>query len=126
MVRAFATETSVSVSYFSNYESADQLKGDAIAKLLRGSWRTSAVDNVASEIELRSIAPQLLHSSCGPLVWWGLRDTARARTDSLREFQEAYRLSRLSARIHEQEICNIFARLLDAGIEPVLVKGWAI
>ena len=114
------------MSYFPNYESADRLKGDKIAKLLRGSWRTSVVDKIAGDTDLRSVAPRLFQSSCGPLVWWRLRDTSFANNGTLHRFQEAYRLSRLSARIHEQEICHIFARLRDAGIDPVLVKGWAI
>jgi hypothetical protein len=39
---------------------------------------------------------------------------------------EAYRKFRLSALVHEQEIKYVFALLRAEGIEPVLVKGWAI
>jgi hypothetical protein len=39
---------------------------------------------------------------------------------------EAYRRFRLSALMHEQEIKYIFSLLRAEGIEPVLVKGWAI
>jgi len=39
---------------------------------------------------------------------------------------EAYRKFRLSALIHEQEIKYVFSLLRAEGIEPVLVKGWAI
>jgi hypothetical protein len=39
---------------------------------------------------------------------------------------EAYRKFRLSALVHEQEIKYVFSLLRAEGIEPVLVKGWAI
>ena len=40
--------------------------------------------------------------------------------------QEVYRRERLSALIHQREIAYVLSLLRAAGIEPVLVKGWAI
>jgi hypothetical protein len=42
------------------------------------------------------------------------------------QLHDAYRQFRLSALVHEREIKYIFSLLRDAGIEAVLVKGWAI
>jgi hypothetical protein len=42
------------------------------------------------------------------------------------ELQQAYRIHTLNSFIHERSIKEIFGLLRSAGVEPVLVKGWAV
>src|SRR5438067_1230227 len=101
-------------------------KGAMIVTLLRQSWREHSSPPQLSEEEISSLRRIIFHSGVTALAWWRFRESPLAETSLGHELHEAYRRFRLSARVHEQEICNIFARLRDFGIEPVLVKGWAI
>jgi Uncharacterised nucleotidyltransferase len=117
--------------------------GRRIAELLAGAWRDSArtADRGAcagsplgaagagltlSETDLMDIVPQLCESGAGALAWWRIRQTPLAKTESGRLLHEVYRRFRLSALIHEREIACVLSLLRAEGIEPVLVKGWAI
>jgi hypothetical protein len=42
------------------------------------------------------------------------------------EFEQAYRIQLLDDAVHEHNIAKVFGLMRAAGIEPVLVKGWAI
>jgi hypothetical protein len=68
----------------------------------------------------------LCRSGSGALAWWQIRNTPLANTSAGEQLHEVYRRFRLSALIHEREIAYVFSLLRDAGIEAVLVKGWAI
>ncbi len=100
-------------------------RGTGVAELLSGSWRKSPLP-FANIQGIEGIQRVIFHSGCAGLAWWRVRETPVADTELGQQFHAAYRRYRLSARVHENEIANIFARLRDAGIEPVLVKGWAI
>jgi hypothetical protein len=104
--------------------------GGRVAGLLAGAWRVS--DEAAnrnldlSEAELTDIVPLLCESGAGALAWWQIRNTRLANTAPGHALQEVYRRFRLSALIHEREIAYVLSLLRAQGIEPVLVKGWAI
>jgi hypothetical protein len=104
--------------------------GRRIADLLAGAWRASAQtangNPKLSAAELTEIVPLLCESGAGALAWWQIRNTQLANTVPGQELQEVYRLFRLSALIHEREIAHVLSLLRVEGIEPVLIKGWAI
>ena len=104
--------------------------GRRVADLLAGAWRGSAQTadgNLRlSAAELTEIVPLLCESGAGALAWWQIRNTQLASTAPGQELQEVYRLFRLSALIHEREIAHVLSLLRAEGIEPVLIKGWAI
>ena len=102
--------------------------GSRVAGLLAGVWRedSSATPVNLSETELTQITPLLCASGSAALAWYRLRNTPLADTVSGRELREVYRQSRLSALVHEREIVYVFSLLRNEGIEPVLVKGWAV
>jgi len=100
--------------------------GNLVSGALSGVWRESPPTENFSPETLALITP-LLHASGGAaLGWWRIRNSELA--DSLPGIQlhDAYRRSRLAALIHEREIRHVLSLLRAAGIEPVLVKGWAI
>ncbi|HUK90529.1 MAG TPA: nucleotidyltransferase family protein, partial [Blastocatellia bacterium] len=70
--------------------------------------------------------PMLVQSGAAGLVWW------RAQLSDLRDskpaqfLRRAFRSQVLQAVLREQELAHLFASLRCAGVEPILVKGWAI
>ena len=55
-----------------------------------------------------------------------LRRQAHAEFPWLEPLHEAHRLTALQARMREAPLARVFAVLRDAGIEPILGKGWAL
>jgi hypothetical protein len=103
-------------------------RGQLVARALAGAWRFQPPALELGPEELDSVARQLLQSGAGALGWWRARHATQAAsspTSSLKELQQAYRLHSLQALIHEQEIERVFLLLKGAGVEPLLVKGWA-
>jgi hypothetical protein len=121
---------------------SDSERGRLVSALLAGAWRTVPPAFDLSEGELSEIAPLLCQTGSAALGWWRMRgEEQRAKSqeqeaalplalsplqDATAMLHEAYRRFRLSALIHEQEIKYVFSLLRAEGIEPVLVKGWAI
>lgn len=68
----------------------------------------------------------LLGSGAGALGWWRVRDCDLSASASALEFQQAYLIQTLYASIYEQELKEALTLLRAGGIEPVLVKGWAV
>jgi hypothetical protein len=97
-----------------------------IANLLAGSWRTVPSDPNISEDELRLITPLLLKSGGAALAWWRIRGSRLSECAPALELKSAYQLHALHAAIHKKEIEEVITLLNAAGVEPVLVKGWAV
>jgi hypothetical protein len=99
--------------------------GRLVARVLRGAWRRSPEPLDVNEQELERISPQLLVSGAAGLVW------PRARLSDLKQsavgsiLRQAYRFQILQAELQAREIAGIFATLRSAGVEPILIKGWA-
>ncbi len=49
-----------------------------------------------------------------------------SRSPRLQEVKETYLAYCIHAAHHEQEVREIFQIFRDAGIEPILIKGWAV
>lgn len=97
-----------------------------VAAALAGAWREApAPDEPVSEDELRLVAPRLVGSSTAALVWWKIRGTVLCRTTAAQDLLGAYRLQTLRAALREGEIESLFTLLGEAGVDAVLVKGWA-
>jgi hypothetical protein len=101
-------------------------KGSLIASVLAGSWRQFPSPLEISIDELDAVAPLLLTSGAAALAWKRVSNSNLRNSPAAIEFEQAYRLHVLQSAIHERDIQNILALLSRAGIEPVLVKGWAI
>jgi hypothetical protein len=97
-----------------------------IAGLLAGAWRSSPPPLECSPEALTSIVPLLLKSGAGALAWWRLRDSALADTAADLGLRDAYRLHTLEAEVHAIRLREALARLDGAGVDTLVVKGWAI
>lgn len=100
--------------------------GLEVSRLLTGAWRKSPSKPRLSADQLTKITPLLCQSGAPALGWWRVRNSPLAESPAAQGLHNAYRKFRLSALIHEQEIRDAFELLRGAGVEPVLVKGWAI
>ena len=94
--------------------------------VLAGSWRQtpSAMDITAAE--LATVTPALLQTGAGALAWRRVRDSHWRTSSATSELQQAYRLHAVQSVLHELEIKEAVELLSANGVEPILVKGWAI
>ena len=97
-----------------------------IATALSGSWRSAVTPPPITSAELAEITPLLIKSGAGALVWWRIRASELAASDSAAQLQQLYRLHRLEASVHVLRIKRVLEKFREAGIEPVLVKGWNV
>ena len=100
--------------------------GVLVARLLAGSWRREPPPPDISEAELGSIAHLLHRSGASSLAWHKIRHTPLRASPEAVELQQAYRLHSLHAALHERSLKQVIPLLRGHGVEPVLVKGWAI
>ena len=100
--------------------------GELVAATLSGSWRKRPHGPDISPDELAQITPLLLQSGAGALTWWRLRDSPLSLEPTSAEFHQAYRLHAIQSAVHETNLQQVLKVLRQGGIEPILVKGWAI
>ncbi|MET0623998.1 MAG: nucleotidyltransferase family protein [Pyrinomonadaceae bacterium] len=96
-----------------------------IASALEGAWRREPPPPALSEERLARVAPLLSGSGASALAWWKLRRSSLCETREALEFKQSYRLQALKDAVREREVESLFALLDAAGVEAVLVKGWA-
>src|SRR4051794_34261941 len=101
-------------------------RGRLVAALLAGSWRRSpgAIERPVAEIE--EIAPLLLKSGAAALFWRLIRNSNLRTAPVAAEFHQVYRQNILRETLQQQTIGRALGLLRADGIEPLLVKGWAV
>jgi hypothetical protein len=99
--------------------------GGLVAAFLSGAWRLKPPALDLSSQDLEKIVPLLLRSGAGGLGWWRLREGELQDSVAATELRQAHRLYTLQSRINKTKIERVFTVLRAAGVEPVLIKGWA-
>jgi hypothetical protein len=97
----------------------------SIAHVLTGAWRCSPPSFELSAVAIQEIAPLLLAAGTGALGWWRVRHSELSASRMANQLLQAYRYHTLQAAISERELTRLVAHLRDAGVEPLLGKGWA-
>jgi hypothetical protein len=97
-----------------------------VARLLAASWRGEPPLSDIPEAECREIAPLLLRFGAAGLAWQRVRPLAWSGSGIGRRLQKAYRLQVLHAAVHERSLHRALGALRSAGVEPLLVQGWAV
>lgn len=101
-------------------------KGNLVAEVLSGSWRSSDVPTLdISETDLDTVTPLLYDSGTAALGWHRISKTHLRNSSSAEVLHQAYRLQSLQSEIHAQKIEKVFRLLGQAQVEAVLAKGWA-
>ena len=62
----------------------------------------------------------------GAAAWWRVRNTDLKTSAAGLELQEAYRYHAVRTLVREHAIKKILTLLCREGVEPILVKGWAV
>lgn len=100
--------------------------GTQLAATLAGAWREFPPEPDFTIESLDEVVPSLLGSGAGALGWWRIRGRSLSESPPGRQLRQAYRLHTLHAALHEHEIKEVFKYLRGEGVEPILVKGWAV
>jgi hypothetical protein len=100
--------------------------GRAIAAVLAGAWRRSPPRLEMLPEGMAEITPLLLASGAGALGWWRLRNSDLHLLSAVRPLREAYLHQAIHAAEHERQVVHVFRALQSSGVEPILIKGWAI
>jgi hypothetical protein len=100
-------------------------RGALVATILAGSWRQPAPPLRLSDRALGRIAADLIRLGAGALAWRRLRAAGVTTGPAALGLRQVYRQQTLEARLHERRIVRAVGLLRDAGIEPLLAKGWA-
>lgn len=107
--------------------SAASTPGRLISTILRGAWRVATDSDLRLSVEeLDEVTPLLYNSGAAALGWWRLRQTALRDAPSAELLHQAFRLQALVAETHETKVRKTFRLLRQAGVEPILIKGWAV
>ena len=103
-------------------------RGRLVASVLAGAWRASPPPppQSLSPAALLEVTPLLLRTGAGGLAWWRVRSSELRSSAAAHELRQAYRLYTLQAGRQERQIVQTITRLRSAGVEPLLVKGWAV
>ena len=72
------------------------------------------------------MTPLLLETGAGALGWRLVSNSELRTSPAALQLREAHRLHALQAALHEREIQEVVGLFRSHGVEPVLVKGWAI
>ena len=104
----------------------EKSKGELVAVALRSAWRETPAPLELGAEELEDISTILLRSGAAGLVWWRASRTGFALSQLPESFLNAYKLQTLFAAVHLRNVKKAFSVLGSAGVEAVLVKGWAI
>jgi hypothetical protein len=97
-----------------------------VAQLLAKAWRCSPPRLAHSAEELAEIAPLLLKSGGGALAWCRVRNSEMRASAVGIQLQQAYRFHSLQEALQQHRLKQIMRLFRSSGVEPVLVKGWAI
>jgi hypothetical protein len=108
----------------SDIKKADQ-RGRLIATALEGAWRSDVAPLSLSEESLMLIASLLQGSGAGGLGWWRIRNSGLRELPAALQLRDLYYFQALDARLQENQIKEAFALLRSAGVDPILIKGWA-
>jgi hypothetical protein len=107
-------------------EASIKSDGRLVAEMLTGSWRRSPPPLERTASDLERIAPLLLASGAAALCWWRVRYSNLRDVPVAKELHQTYRRYTLQAVINQQTIKQTIAHFRSSGIEPILVKGWAV
>lgn len=95
-------------------------------QLLSQSWRMSPPLLDCDVDVFEAGVPLLVRTGAGGLGWWRARVSSMHGSPGAERLHEIQRKQVVQNALQEGLTARVFVRLKSAGIEPILVKGWAI
>jgi hypothetical protein len=105
--------------------STQRPQGQLVADFLAGSWRATQAPLEFSLSDLEQVTALLYNSGGTGLAWWRIHESDLKTTPCGESLHQRYRLQALQTPINEERIVRAYRFLRAAGIEPILIKGWA-
>jgi Uncharacterised nucleotidyltransferase len=97
-----------------------------LLRILSGAWRVQVDPEGISESDLETAAPLLLATGTAALAWHKLSTLQLESSPFFQKLEEAYRLHSIHSAVLENKIKDVFSLLRAGGVEPLLLKGWAV
>ncbi len=97
-----------------------------MAAALTTAWRPAPPPARLAGPDWDAVAPLLLGTGGGALGWWRIRASPFREGPAGGQFQQAYRLQTVLAALHERQLLQVLRALRSAGVEPLVIKGWAV
>lgn len=101
-------------------------RGQLVAEFLAGSWRIEQPEVAVDANDLELLTSLLYNSGSAGLAWWRIHQSDLKTTAPGEVLHQGYRLQALQSAIQEERIGVAFGLMRDAGIEPILLKGWVV
>lgn len=109
-----------------NDHGSNMARGPLVAASLSGSWRRFPPPVGICAEELDEIVPLLVSSGAGALGRRVLDSSLPVSPRSMAILERAYLFCRMQGALHAHNIKQVFSALRAVGVEPLLMKGWAI
>jgi len=107
-------------------ETSPRSQGHLLATLLSGSWRPEPPPLQLPREDLERAASLAITSGVAGLVSWRMQRSSLSGAEQVvRLLKRAYLRQTMASLRHQDGIRHIFEHLRSAGVEPLLVKGWA-
>ena len=101
-------------------------RGELVARVLATAWRAHPEPLDVTSDRLVELLPLLLaQSGLAGLAWWRLRHSG-GLPPALQPLEDTRGRVALQAFLHRRDLLRAVACLRASGLEPILVKGWAI
>lgn len=100
--------------------------GVTLCHAYAGSWRAKAPPLDLPIVELVTILPQLIGFGGAGLVWPRLRDCPENAEVVALALRRSYRQQAKANRGAPAQVAQAVRALREFGIDPVLIKGWAV
>ncbi len=102
------------------------IRGQVLASLLAGAWRSSPPRFAMSREVLPAVLPQLLKLGVGPLAWWKLRQEEGDQGMAFSRLEQEARICRLASFVCECQLADLLDELRYWGVQPLVSKGWTV
>jgi hypothetical protein len=99
-------------------------QGRRLAAVLSGSWRSAPPPVTFDRDGWDATAARLLETGAGALGWWRVRGSHLRHERASSDLQHAYRVQSLQALSREGLVSDVLRLSSDAGLNPILAKGW--
>lgn len=99
--------------------------GHLVAAALAGSWRLEPPPLALNARQLAACVPLLAGTGAAGLLWRKASHT-RPAPELDEEIRKAYHLQTFRAALAERRLVEVVRHLRGRGLEPLLVKGWAV
>jgi hypothetical protein len=99
--------------------------GQDLARLLRRAWDPRQVTELPADLE-DPLLTLLLRGAAGGLAHYPLRHGDPERFPAIARLRQQHRLELMQGRLRERCLVETFVGLREAGVEPLLIKGWTV